>query len=72
MMADTLEELHQMAEAIGIQRRWFQNKKDFPHYDISKSKKALAIQNGAVEITPQELVTMMRERRETTAVRAGG
>jgi len=63
MMADTVEELHQMADKIGIQRRWFQNKKDHPHYDISKTKKALAFQNGAVEVTPQELVKLMQKRR---------
>lgn len=62
MMADTLEELHEMADKIGVQRRWFQNKPRFPHYDIAKSKKALAIQYGAVEITPQQLVTMMRDK----------
>ena len=62
MMADTLEELHEMADKIGIQRKWFQDKPRFPHYDISKSKKALAIQHGAKEITAKELVTMMRDR----------
>jgi len=62
MMADSLDELHQMADKIGINRKWFQNKPRFPHYDIAKSKKALAIQHGAVEVTPQQLVTIMREK----------
>ena len=47
MFADTLKELHEMADKIGINRKWFQDKKILPHYDICQSKKKLAIQNGA-------------------------
>ena len=32
MLADTLEELHAMADLIGIKRKWFQNEST-PHYD---------------------------------------
>jgi hypothetical protein len=63
MVADTLEELHAMADKIGIQRRWFQNNPDHPHYDISQSKRALAIQSGAVEITSRQLVELIRKQR---------
>lgn len=52
MMADTDEELHAMADAIGIARRHFQ-KGD--HYDISITKRNLAIRNGAVEISMQQM-----------------
>lgn len=38
MLADTITELHTMADRIGIQRKWFQNK-GIPHYDICQSKK---------------------------------
>jgi hypothetical protein len=52
MVADTEQELHNMANAIGIKRRWFQGrgKARFPHYDICKSKRAEAIGRGAVEV----------------------
>lgn len=55
MVADTLEELHKMADAIGVSRRHFQNKK-IPHYDICKTKRKHAIFLGAQEITTRELV----------------
>lgn len=55
MVADTLEELHQMADAIGVSRRHFQNKK-IPHYDICKTKRKHAVYLGAQEITTRELV----------------
>lgn len=55
MVADTLEELHDMAEMLGLKRSWFQNKR-MPHYDISKSVRARAVGLGAVEISSRELV----------------
>lgn len=51
MIADTEEELHAMAEEIGLKREWYQG----DHYDVSLSKKELALENGAEEITWQEL-----------------
>lgn len=56
MVADTLAELHEMADRIGIQRKWFQclKKASYPHYDICLSKKALAIKSGAVPLSLRE------------------
>jgi hypothetical protein len=50
MFADSLDELHAMADRIGIQRRWFQcpPKARWEHYDISLGKKEQAIAHGAV------------------------
>lgn len=59
MIADTDEELHTMADKIGIKRRWFQRN----HYDVSLTKRALAIQNGAVQITMRQLSHMLRVKR---------
>ena len=60
MAADTVGELHEMADLIGMKRKWFQDKPRFPHYDISLSKKALAISHGAVELGMKDLVKLMR------------
>lgn len=66
MEADTLEELHAMADRIGVARRWFQGPHNghsrFPHYDIALSKRALAVQYGAKEVTQRELVLIMRAK----------
>lgn len=50
MWADNLDELLQMADRIGVQRKWLQRppKASWRHFDISLSKKALAIAAGAV------------------------
>ena len=49
MFADSLAELHEMAEAIGMDRDWFQPL-SFPHYDVSLSRRAVAVRLGAVEV----------------------
>lgn len=65
MIADTPEELHAMADKIGVARKWFQTKASFPHYDIAKSKRVLAVREGAVECDRNALVEAMRRIRAT-------
>ena len=50
MVADTVEELHEMAEKLGL-RKWFQKDPRMPHYDICKSKREEAVALGAREIS---------------------
>lgn len=52
MVADTLQELHAMADRIGVARRWYQGPPvtRMPHYDICMSKRALAVEAGALQI----------------------
>ena len=63
MIADTLDELHAMADRIGIARRHFQDTHSGPHYDISLSRRALAIQYGARDITLRQCAVMCMYRR---------
>ena len=62
MGADTVEELHAMADAIGVQRKGFQNHGRFSHYDIAKSKRKQAVEMGAVEVSKREFVQRLRVR----------
>lgn len=55
MVADSLEELHEVADKIGMKRSWFQDK-NYQHYDVSKGKRALAINCGAIEVTDRYIV----------------
>ena len=50
MFADTPDELHSMACSLGLKREWFQSHTRTPHYDVSISKRSLAIQKGAIEL----------------------
>lgn len=67
MLADTTEELLAMADKIGVQRKWIQKAGTYQeHFDIAKSKRALAVQLGAVEIDRSGLVGILRTRRAVT------
>lgn len=61
MVADSLEELHAMAEQLGL-RAYFQARSS-PHYDICKTKRQRAIELGAIEIDRRQLVTIIRRLR---------
>ena len=66
MLADSVEELHAMADKIGIQRKWFQAppKASTPHYDICYEKRKLAIANGAIECDRRKVVELIRQYRK--------
>ena len=61
MYADSLEELHAMASKIGLKRAWFQDSKTLQHYDLTPSKRALAVANGAMEHNRLQSVAKWRE-----------
>ena len=52
---DDIEELHEFAARLGLQRRWFQGK-SWPrqHYDVTETKRQAAIAAGAVAISWKE------------------
>lgn len=51
-----LDELHEMASKLDVNRRHFQNKPQRPHYDICRSNKKKAIRLGAIEVDDRTLV----------------
>lgn len=63
MYADTLEELHHMAQEIGLRREWFQDKQQLQHYDLTMGKRAQAVGRGAVQQNRMEAVAKWRELR---------
>jgi hypothetical protein len=54
MVADAEGELHAMAKAIGVARKWYQG----DHYDICMSYRVKAIELGAVEISMRQLAAI--------------
>lgn len=63
MFADTAEELHAMAAAIGLRRDWYQPT-SFPHYDVSLARKARAVALGARLVERREGWLIRRPIRE--------
>jgi hypothetical protein len=52
LQADTLDELHELADRMGLRREWFQSKPGRPendHYDLTRAGRELALEFGAVD-----------------------
>lgn len=65
MIADSTNELLEMADKIGVQRKWIQypGVVDREHFDISVTKRALAVKLGAVEVDTYELIEILNNRQ---------
>lgn len=59
MMADTEEELQQLARTIGLKPSWYQG----DHYDVSLGFRKKAVFAGAIEVTMREMAQMRRSGR---------
>lgn len=68
MVADTRDELVDMARRIGVAVFWIQ-KIDTPreHFDICKSKRAKAIKAGARPVDSGQIVEIMARKKEQSA-----
>ena len=67
MLADTTEELLEMADKIGVHRKWIQ----YPgtpkeHFDICLSKRAKALEMGALNADREKVVSVIRGKREAS------
>ena len=62
MLADSVAELLDMADRIGVDRKWFQPE-SHPHFDICKAMRAKAIAAGAIEADRRQLVEVMKRYR---------
>lgn len=67
LLADTRDELHDMADALGIPRRFFQDHPWRWHHDLPEHLRGRAVELGAVEVTMQEVGTLLRRRRASAS-----
>lgn len=74
MIADSEDELHAMADHIGVARRWHQAppKTRHSHYDVALSKRARALAAGAVSITARQCAVMCARRTKTGSLGSPG
>lgn len=55
MTADTRDELDAMADRIGLRRSWIQHPGTWKeHYDLTQSRRRLAVAAGAVEVDARQ------------------
>lgn len=74
LMADTLEELHAFARAIGLPRSRFHRGSKVPHYDLIEAEREQALEAGAVFVPAREQARRRRDARRSRAhvARPGG
>ena len=62
--------LHELGQAIGLSRSWYQNNGPYPHYDLTSNKKRiLAIRQGVVRVHQRELVAIMQKAGKSLRLR---
>ncbi len=60
LLADSIRELHEFAEAIGLKVKWYQAG-SCPHYDITAGKRGMAVKHGAKEVRGDELLKVIKK-----------
>jgi hypothetical protein len=63
LLADTRDELHALADQLGVPRRIFQDHPWRWHYDLPAHLRAEAVRLGAIELTMHEVGSLLRARR---------
>lgn len=56
LVADSLDELHQFAAGMGLQRRWFQDNASYPHYDVTTEVRERALRRGALPGSKAQII----------------
>lgn len=64
LVADSLDELHQFAERLGLKRDWFQDRASYPHYDVTMSVRERALGIGALPARKRQMIASARLIRD--------
>lgn len=56
MLADTLQELHDFAAWIDVDKRLFHRNASYPHYDITVQMREIAIAHGAIPADRHKII----------------
>ncbi len=63
MVADSVTELHDFAEQLGLKRAWFQDRTLYPHYDVTVSIRRKALALGALPGDKETIVSRAKSLR---------
>jgi hypothetical protein len=63
LLADTREELHELAQRVGMPRIAFQDHPHRWHYDLPGHLRPVAVSLGAREVTMHEVGALLRRRK---------
>ncbi|MBC8741832.1 DUF4031 domain-containing protein [Paraburkholderia sp. UCT31] len=60
LSADSLEEMHAFASAIGVNQCWFHRGTRHPHYDVTAEQRDRAISAGAIPVDQRTLLRVAK------------
>lgn len=63
LLADTRDELHAMADELGMPRRFFQDHPWRWHYDLPEPLRITALSAGAIELSMRQVADLLKARR---------
>ncbi len=63
LLADDRDELHELAEQLGVPRQFFQDHPWRWHYDLPAHARPRALELGAEPVTMHEVGALLRRRR---------
>lgn len=69
LAADSVEELQEFARVIKLNRSWFQNKSELPHYDLTYGMRARAVAFGAIEVDRNKISELMKMYRSRKGIK---
>jgi len=64
-----IEELHEFAKRIGMKRKWFQEHRLAPHYDLVPARREHALKLGAVFVSAREQARSRQAKRAVDATK---
>ncbi len=64
LLADSLDELHQFAQSIGLKKEWFQGHTKYPHYDMNENRRKIAVKKGAIEIDKRTTIEKAKKLKD--------
>jgi Protein of unknown function (DUF4031) len=68
LLADTPDELHAMADALGIPRRFYQDHPWRWHHDLPEHLRERAVELGAQELTLREVGALLARRKADAGI----
>lgn len=71
LTADSLGELHSFARRLGLKRSWFQDRSNYPHYDVTMEIRERALCLGALDADRATMIDRCKSLRLELAIVQG-
>lgn len=67
LLADSVEELHEFAAAVGLSKQAFHRAARIPHYDVTSTQRLWLLEQGAKPVTARQAILLTKHLTVTKA-----